>query len=144
MLKFFATGPDQPEIADRGRIHALYRKHRLNVILAITLGYALIYTCRLALGVVKKPLIDAGVFSPADLGLIGSALFYTYALGKLTNGFLADHANMKRFLAFSFLVTAVINVFMGFTTALWAAVVLWGLNGWFQSFGAPGGVVAMT
>jgi OPA family sugar phosphate sensor protein UhpC-like MFS transporter len=63
------------------------------------------------------------VFSPADLGLIGSALFYTYALGKLTNGFLADHANMKRFLAFSFLVTAVINVFMGFTTALWAAVV---------------------
>jgi OPA family sugar phosphate sensor protein UhpC-like MFS transporter len=25
-----------------------------------------------------------------------------------------------------------------------AAVVLWGLNGWFQSFGAPAGVVAMT
>jgi OPA family sugar phosphate sensor protein UhpC-like MFS transporter len=23
-------------------------------------------------------------------------------------------------------------------------VVLWGLNGWFQSLGAPGGVVAMT
>src|SRR5690606_27497500 len=27
---------------------------------------------------------------------------------------------------------------------LWLAVALWGLNGWFQSFGAPGGVVAMT
>src|SRR3546814_5530874 len=33
---------------------------------------------------------------------------------------------------------------MGFATTLWLAVLLWGLNGWFQSFGAPGGVVAMT
>ena len=112
--------------------------------LAITLGYGLIYTCRLALGVVKKPLIDSGIYSPSDLGMIGSALFYTYAIGKLTNGFLADHANMKRFLAFAFLATALCNLAMGFTTALWAAVMLWGLNGWFQSFGAPGGVVAMT
>src|SRR3546814_10712839 len=98
--------------------------------LAITLGYGLIYTCRLALGVVKKPLIDAGVFSPNDLGLIGSALFYTYAIGKLTNGFLADHANIKRFLAFAFLMTALCNLAMGFATTLWLAVLLWGLNGW--------------
>jgi MFS transporter, OPA family, sugar phosphate sensor protein UhpC len=144
LLKFFSAGQDAPAIADRGRIDALYRTHRFRVMLAITLGYGFIYTCRLALGVVKKPLIDAGLFSPAELGLIGSALFYTYAIGKLTNGFLADHANMKRFLAFSFLMTAVINLAMGFTTALWSAVILWGLNGWFQSFGAPGGVVAMT
>jgi OPA family sugar phosphate sensor protein UhpC-like MFS transporter len=144
VLKVFATGPDLPQIEDRPRIDALFRKHRLNVMLAITLGYGLIYTCRLALGVVKKPLIDAGVFSPTELGMIGSALFYTYAIGKLTNGFLADHANMRRFLAFSFFVTAALNLAMGFTTALWAAVLLWGLNGWFQSFGAPGGVVAMT
>src|SRR3546814_9525811 len=87
--------------------------------LAITLGYGLIYTCRLALGVVKKPLIDAGVFSPNDLGLIGSALFSTYAIGKLTNGFLADHANIKRFLAFAFLMTALCNLAMGFATTLW-------------------------
>jgi MFS transporter, OPA family, sugar phosphate sensor protein UhpC len=144
VLKFFATGRDAPALAEPGLIDTLYRRHRLNVMLAITLGYGLIYTCRLALGVVKKPLIDAGVFSPAELGTIGSALFYTYAIGKLTNGFLADHANMKRFLAFSFLMTALLNVMMGFTAALWTATILWGLNGWFQSFGAPGGVVAMT
>src|SRR3546814_10414935 len=81
---------------DAGEIGRLFRRHRVRVMLAITLGYGLIYTCRLALGVVKKPLIDAGVFSPNDLGLIGSALFYTYASGKLTNGFLADHANINR------------------------------------------------
>lgn len=143
-LKFFATGADRAPAGDGGQIERLFKRHRLRVMLAITLGYGLIYTCRLALGVVKKPLIDAGVFSPTELGLIGSALFYTYAIGKLINGFLADHANMKRFLAFAFLMTALCNLAMGFATMLWLAVVLWGLNGWFQSFGAPGGVVAMT
>lgn len=143
-LGFFSTGPDTPAIEDQSVIDRMFRQNRFRVMLAITAGYGLIYTCRLALGVVKKPLIDAGLFTPTELGLIGSALFYTYAIGKLTNGFLADHANMKRFLAFAFLATAICNLFMGFTTALWAMVLLWGLNGWFQSFGAPGGVVAMT
>lgn len=143
-LAFFATGADQPEITDKEVIDRKYRKHRLRVMLAITLGYGLIYTCRLALGVVKKPLLDAGIFTPNELGMIGSALFFTYALGKLTNGFLADHANMKRFLAAAFLATALCNLAMGFVTTVWLAVVIWGVNGWFQSFGAPGGVVAMT
>ena len=144
LWRFFATGPDQPQLTDAATIDRLYRRHRLRVMLAITLGYGVIYTCRLALGIVKKPLIDAGIFGPADLGLIGSALFYTYAVGKLTNGFLADHANMKKFLAAGFLLSALCNFGMGFSTAVWLSTLLWGLNGWFQSLGAPGGVVAMT
>lgn len=143
-LRFFAAGADAPRITDPERVSALYRSHRIRVMLAITLGYGLIYTCRLALGVVKKPLIDQGIFTPADLGLIGSALFYTYAIGKLTNGFLADHANMRRFLTAAFLLSALCNLAMGFSTTVAAAALIWGLNGWFQSFGAPGGVVAMT
>lgn len=144
LLKFFATGEDKPQIGDQPTIDAMFRKHRFRVMLAITLGYGLIYTCRLAIGVVKKPMIDEGIFTPMELGMIGSALYYAYAIGKLTNGFLADHANMKRFLAVSFLLTAICNFAMGWTTTVGLAVMIWGLNGWFQSFGAPGGVVAMT
>jgi OPA family sugar phosphate sensor protein UhpC-like MFS transporter len=144
ILRFFATGDDVARLDDQARIDALYRRHRVRIMVAITLGYGLIYTCRLALGVVKKPLIDAGIFSPIDLGTIGSALFYTYAIGKLSNGFLADHANMKRFLSVTFLASALCNLAMGATTTVVLAAVLWGLNGWFQSAGAPGGVVAMT
>jgi MFS transporter, OPA family, sugar phosphate sensor protein UhpC len=144
LLQYFATGRDQPQLTDTATIDQLYRRHRLRVMLAITLGYGVIYTCRLALGVVKKPLIDQGIFGPAELGVIGSALFYTYAIGKLTNGFLADHANMKKFLAAGFLLSALCNVGMGFSTVVWMSALLWGLNGWFQSLGAPGGVVAMT
>ena len=144
LLRYFATGAEAMRRTDRAGIDALYRSNRIRVMIAITAGYGLIYTCRLALGVVKKPLIDQGLFTPAELGTIGSALFYTYALGKLSNGFLADHANMRRFLAAAFLLTALCNIAMGFTTTVVAATLIWGLNGWFQSFGAPGGVVAMT
>ena len=81
ILKFFATGPDLPEITDKATIDGLFRRHRIRVMLAITLGYGLIYTCRLALGVVKKPLIDEGVFTPVELGMIGSALVGTAWVG---------------------------------------------------------------
>ena len=144
LLSFFATGPDLPEMADKGLIDTLYRRYRLRVMIAITAGYGLIYICRLALGVVKKPLIDQGIFTPSELGLIGSALFWTYAIGKLTNGFFADHANMRKFLTASFLLSGLCCILMGTVHLLWFAVAVWALNGWFQSFGAPGGVVSMT
>ncbi|TNE64380.1 MAG: MFS transporter [Alphaproteobacteria bacterium] len=144
MLQMFAQSPDAERLTDSAEIDRLYRRHRFRVMLAVTLGYGLLYTCRLALGVVKKPLIDEGIFTPDELGLIGSALFYSYAFGKLTNGFLADHVNIKRVLALFFALTAVCNIGMGFVASVGFATALWGLNGWFQSFGAPGGVVAMT
>ncbi len=144
LTSIFATGPDQPSIGDRATVDRLYRQHRLRILVAITLGYGIAYTCRLALSVVKQPLIDAGIFNPVELGLIGSALFYTYAVGKLTNGFLSDHANMKVFFAFGLLMSALLNIGMGFSTVLTVSIVLWALNGWFQGFGAPAGIVTLA
>ena len=144
LLAAYATGPARPAVADSSQVDALYRRHRIRVIIAITAGYAIAYTCRLALSVVKKPLIDEGIFSPEELGLIGSALLYSYAFGKLVNGFLADHANMKIFFATGVIVSALINIGMGFSTILWLSVALWAFNGWFQGFGAPASIVTLT
>jgi OPA family sugar phosphate sensor protein UhpC-like MFS transporter len=144
LLSFFSTGPDRPLLTNSAEVDRLYRRHRLRIMLAITVGYGIAYTCRLALSVVKKPLIDEGIFSAEQLGIIGSALFYTYAIGKLSNGFLADHANLRVFFATGVLVSAAVNIGMGFSSVLWLCVVLWALNGWFQAFGAPAGAVAMA
>jgi OPA family sugar phosphate sensor protein UhpC-like MFS transporter len=144
LVRCFATGADRPVVDDAAEIDASFRRNRLRILIAITIGYSFAYTCRLALSVVKKPLIDAGVFTPVELGMIGSALFWAYAAGKLVNGFLADHANMKVFFAAGVLLSALLNIGMGFSTVLAVSIVLWALNGWFQGFGAPAGVVAMT
>jgi OPA family sugar phosphate sensor protein UhpC-like MFS transporter len=143
-FRFFATGKDKPVIQDRNIVDKLYRKHRFQIMFAITVGYGIAYTCRLALSVVKKPLIDGGIMSPEELGLIGSALFYAYAFGKFTNGFLADHANLKKFFATGVFLSALVNLLMGRTELLWVWVLLWGLNGWFQGYGAPSGAVVLS
>jgi OPA family sugar phosphate sensor protein UhpC-like MFS transporter len=143
-LRFFAAGEDKPLLRDTQLIDRLYKRNRISIMLAITLGYGIAYTCRLGLSVVKKPLIDGGMFSADQLGIIGSAIFYAYAFGKLVNGFLADHANIKTFWAAGVLLSALINIAMGWSPLLWVWIVLWALNGWFQGFGAPAGVVSLS
>lgn len=127
-----------------GEVDEVYRRRRWQVMVAITLAYGVSYTGRLALGVVKQPMIDAGIFTAADFGTIGAALFYTYAFGKLFSGALADHLNLRRFMALGFIGSALFNFAMIGSTHVAAASVFWGLNGLFQSFGAPACVVAMT
>ena len=144
VLRLFAPGAARRRLQDPAEIDRTYRRARLSVLLSITIGYGIAYTCRLGLSVVKKPLIDGGIFTAEQLGIIGSAIFYGYALGKCINGFLADHANIRIFWPTGVLVSALLNIAMGWSTVLWISVVLWALNGWFQGFGAPSGVVAMT
>ena len=144
LLRFFAIGDYKPVIQDTQEVDKLYKIHRLRIMIAVTVGYGIAYTCRLALSVVKKPLLDGGIFSAEQLGIIGSGLFYGYAFGKLSNGFLADHANIKRFFATGVFCSALINLFMGRTELLWIWVLLWGFNGWFQGFGAPTGAVVLS
>ncbi|MBQ9073296.1 MAG: MFS transporter, partial [Muribaculaceae bacterium] len=66
-----------------------YNKLKWQIFISATLGYGMFYVCRLSLNVIKKPIVDAGILSEAELGIIGSGLFITYAVGKFTNGFLA-------------------------------------------------------
>ena len=72
--------------------------------LSATLGYGMYYVCRLSLNVVKKPIVEEGIFSETELGIIGAVLFFTYAVGKFTNGFLADRSNINHSLGHQRLV----------------------------------------
>ena len=130
--------------ADFADVSATFRKHRIRVMLAITLGYGFIYTCRLGLNIVKKPLIDNGIFSVDELGMIGAALYYGYATGKFFNGFAADHFRPRVFFAVSIFVSALLNLAMGWSSFLWLSITLWVLNGWFQGMAAPAAVISIT
>lgn len=125
-------------------IDALFRRHRLRVMLAITLGYGFIYTCRLGLSIVKKPLIDGGIFTVEELGMIGAALFYGYASGKFINGFLSDYVPPRIFFSASIFLSAIVNIFMGTSTFLWISITLWALNGFVQGMAAPSAVISIT
>ena len=88
IIKWFATGPDAPPISDPAKIDAIFSKRRLQVFVWLVLGYGFFYTCRLSLSVAKKPMLDEGILSVEQMGIIGAVLLYVYAFGKFFNGFL--------------------------------------------------------
>ena len=118
--------------------------YKWSTFLSATFGYGMYYVCRLSLNVVKKPIVEEGVFSETELGIIGSVLFFTYAIGKFTNGFLADRSNINRFMSTGLLVTALVNLCLGFVNSFILFAVLWGISGWFQSMGAASCVVGLS
>jgi phosphoglycerate transporter family protein len=101
------------------------------------IGYALFYFCRkniaIALPVLSK---DLG-YSNTQLGILSTVLYVTYGLGKLINGAFGDHANPRWFMVVGLTLSALMNLFFGWSSALWMLVLFWGLNGWVQSMGFP-------
>jgi OPA family sugar phosphate sensor protein UhpC-like MFS transporter len=116
----------------------------MKTLAAATIAYSLYYSCRLSLSVVKGPIIGEGLLSEFQLGMIGSALFYGYAIGKLFNGFLADRVDIRKFAATGLLISAIINLFLGFYSGFAIFFALWLINGWVQSMGACSFIIGIT
>lgn len=143
VIRWFATGPDRPVIADAEIVRKIYELRRWRVFIWLVIGYGFFYTCRLSLSVAKKPMLDEGVLSVEQMGIIGAVLLYVYAFGKFFNGFLADRANIRRFMSTALFCTALVNLAFGATDGFLLFAVLWGLNGWFQSIGSAPSVVSI-
>ena len=152
---FYRISPPAPgrEMDDDAR-SKYYRRLRLQAFVAATLGYSLYYVCRTSLNVMKKSILDSGSLDASQLGVIGSALLFAYAVGKFVNGFIADYCNIKRFMATGLIVSAAANALMGLlglahsivpSAVIFAAfAVMWGLNGWAQSMGAPPAIISLS
>ena len=157
ILSYFRkSGPSAPFTGDDAARMKLYKKLRFQSFIAGTVGYSLYYVCRTSLNVVKKPILESGALDATQLGIIGSALLFAYAIGKFVNGFLSDHSNIKRFMAAGLCVSAVANLLVGALgfanggglvgnmTLFIAFAVMWGINGWSQSMGAPPAIIALS
>ncbi len=144
IFQFLQPDSPQPQETDKTKIDKVYRKYRWSVFISTTLGYGIYYICRLGINVIKKPIIDEGLFTESQLGIIGSALFFSYAAGKLVNGFIADHINIRRFMATGLLVSSLVNLILGSQSLFIIFLVLWGINGWFQAIGSNTSVVGLV
>ena len=163
-INFFKTSAPKPlrQDLDEAGQKKYHRSLALQSFIAGTLGYSLYYVCRTSLNVMKKPILDSGMLDATQLGIIGSALLFAYAIGKFVNGFLADHSNIKRFMAAGLLVSTLANLTMGIiglfgsdnafigeaaipsTVVFLIFVTMWGINGWSQSMGAAPAIIALS
>ena len=156
LYSFFRISKPSAVKVPEADIPKVYRTLRRNTFWGATIAYSLYYVCRLSLSVVKQPVIDSELLTAGQLGIIGSALLFVYAVGKFMNGFIADYCNIRRFMATGLAVSALINLIMGVLGFLhgdmgFASVavflsfaILWGINGWAQSMGSPPGVINLS
>lgn len=156
LYSFYRISKPSGETVPENEIRPRYLSIRNRTFWGVTVAYSLYYVCRMSLSVVKQPLIDEGVLTAGQLGVIGSALLFVYAVGKFLNGFIADYCNIRRFMFTGLAVSAAINLLMGILgivngyTAIPLSVifilfaVMWGLNGWMQSMGSPPGVISLS
>ena len=156
LYSFYRISKPAKEFVPSGEVDATYRSLRSRTFWGVTIAYSLYYVCRMSLSVVKQPLIDEGFLTAGQLGLIGSALFFIYSIGKFINGFIADYCNIRRFMATGLFVSAAVNLLMGVfglingwvgmtTTVIFISFAfLWGMNGWAQSMGSPPGVISLS
>lgn len=157
LYSYFRVSKPAAEKVPAGDVDATYKHLRNSTFWGVTVAYSIFYVCRLAMSVVKKPLIDDGIFTAGELGIIGSAFLIVYAFGKFFNGIICDYCNIKRFMAAGLGISAVLNLLMGILGLVQPAVslaggvvllvlftVLWGANGWAQSMGAPPGVISLS
>ena len=156
LFSFYRISKPSKETVPEERVGGEYKRLRSQTFWGATAAYSLFYLCRLSMGVVKKPLIDEGLFSASELGIIASAFYFVYAIGKFLNGFIADYCNARRFMATGLLISSVINLLMGIMGLAdgyvglpgWLMyvvfVLLWGFNGWVLSMGSPSGIVSLS
>ena len=144
MLDWFKRAPAAPQIEDKSLIDRIYKRQRWQQVISMLVVYGLFYVCRLGFSMTKKSMIDQGAYTETELGMIGSALFIAYAVGKVTNGFLADRANVRRFISFGLFVSALANMLVGFHLAFYALLAIWFVNGFAQATGAACCVVGQS
>lgn len=134
--KLFAPPPAIERVPDE-QVAPLYKKKRLQIMLACFIGYAGYYLVRTNLNLAKPYLIDVMGFSKAEVGLIASALTIAYGISKFVMGNVSDRSNPRIFLATGLFLSAVANFCFGFLPSIWILILLWFLNGWFQGMGWP-------
>jgi len=107
----------------------------------VGLLYTSFYMCRYNLSIANSAISDEFGFSKAEIGNIITTALLAYACGQIVNGLLADHLGGKKAMLIGAVGTICMNIFFGiasFWGLLWMFVLIRGIDGYFQAFGAPG------
>ncbi len=128
---------DVAAIIDQPSITKDYRYWRTRVMYSTIIGYATFYLVRLNFPIAIPAIGHEFGYSKTQLGIIITVFSIIYGCGKFINGYLSDRSNAKHFITTGLVVSAIANVFMGFSTGLLFFGVFWAINAWFQSMAWP-------
>ncbi|MFW0178725.1 hexose-6-phosphate:phosphate antiporter [Rothia sp. CCM 9418] len=142
MLDFFAIRKAPPSGLSTSEQRKLWLREFLKAFFVVFLVYMSMYLIRNNFKAAQPLLKEEYGLSTLELGYIGLAFSITYGLGKTLVGYFVDGRNSKRIVSALLVSASLMVLVMGlllsaFGSVIGIFVVLWGLNGVFQSAGGP-------
>jgi len=114
----------------------MINKWQRKILFTTWITYASFYLLRVNMSVAIPGIMEEYGISKTSIGWVLTALFAAYAIGQFVNGQLGDKFSAKKVVAVGLFGSAVLNIIFGFTDGFLAVMILiWALNGFFQSMG---------
>jgi OPA family glycerol-3-phosphate transporter-like MFS transporter len=134
----------------------IFKMRRAQNWVVLGMMYGSYYMLRYNLSFASKTICDMYNFSNLQLGILFTAIFWAYAIGQLVNGLLTDRVGGRKMILYGAVGIILLNIAFGFgykfadgfkvvnaagnvtyNGLLIYFIIIWLMNGWMQSFGAP-------
>lgn len=114
-----------------------FNRWRNQVFIVLWITYGAFYLCRVNFSIAIPGIMKETGWSKTELGAIGTALFWAYAVGQFVHGQLVERFSAKHYLFIAIMLSALMNLLVGPAVGLGILAVgaIWCLNGFFQAGG---------
>jgi OPA family glycerol-3-phosphate transporter-like MFS transporter len=130
-----------PSPSTRNKYPSGFRPRRGLNWVSLGLMYASYYVCRYNFRFATPGMVDEYGFNKFQISGILGAWSVAYGTGQLVNGLITDRIGGKKAMLIGATATILINLIYGFASfagTFSTFALIWLMNGYFQSFGAPG------
>lgn len=112
-----------------------YSYWRKRILFTAIITYSTFYLVRVNMSIAMPGIMQEFGFSKTVMGGVLSALLIAYAVGQFVNGQLGDKLGARRLVTLGILGSGILNLLFGFSAGISVMILIWGLNGFFQSMG---------
>ncbi|RDB03154.1 MFS transporter [Runella aurantiaca] len=117
-----------------------FRGQQWKMLLVTMFCYLFFYTGRHNFGWAAKGMATSLNVSYSYIGWISFSMLLGYAIGQFINGNLADRLSARVMVTTGAYLSVLTNIAVSYSDSITAIMILWALNGYFQSMAwAPGG-----
>lgn len=115
----------------------LFEYWRFRTLYSIIIGFAAFYFIRMNFSLAVPLICKEFNYTKSDIGMITSIGAILYGIGKFFFGIIGDKYSARYIMVFGLFLSAIMNIFLGFSSSIPAFVIFVTLNSCFQSMGAP-------
>lgn len=113
--------------------YRIFKKNAWIVLLAFSILYCFLYCGRQNLSYAMPAMMKEEGWTALQLGVLSSVQFWTYAFGHLVNGRLGEIVGVNKLIVIGMILSATMNMLIGFQASLLFIIILWAVNGYVQS-----------